>query len=249
MTPTAVSVMASWMPLSPLSASPSAACRLADEAALAWSERFSPPLRVSVRVTTIEAQEFSARLARKSIAYNGVVDRFTVLEGDLRDAAVLDRACADGLFDLVTGSPPYWPVGAALAAAHPQAVPARLEVRGDVSDYARAAVRALAPGGAFVCVHQASQHARVLAALQGAGLSVIRTQAAQFKAGVPAEESGLRLYIAHKSDDVPHTLRAGPVDEPPLVIRDARGQTPAAYAALRISFGFPPGNVPPGDPA
>ena len=39
------------------------------------------------RIATIEAQEISIRLARKSIAWNGVEDRVTPYLGDLRDAA------------------------------------------------------------------------------------------------------------------------------------------------------------------
>jgi tRNA1Val (adenine37-N6)-methyltransferase len=196
-----------------------------------------------IDTTTIEAQATSARLARKSVAYNGIASRYQILEGDLRDERVLERACEKGAFDLVTGSPPYWPVGSALAAAHPQAVPARLEVRGDVSDYARAAMRVLAPGGVFVCVHQASQHARVLAALESAGLCVVRTKGVVFKEGVPLETSGARLYCAHRKQDVPTTLHHAPVEDEPIVARDRDGHTPPAYAALRLSFGFPPGNV------
>ena len=34
---------------------------------------------------TVEAQEMSVRLARKSIRYNGLEARFTIYDGDLRD--------------------------------------------------------------------------------------------------------------------------------------------------------------------
>lgn len=185
-------------------------------------------------VTTLEAQPASTRLARKSIAYNGVADRFTVLDGDLRSTALPDAS-----FDLVTGSPPYWATTDALPAAHEQAIPARLEVRGTVDDYALAASRALAPGGVFVCVHQLSQHERVVRALDAAGLAVIRHRPAIFKEGVP--ESGAGLYLAMRAVDVP--ARA-PFVEPPLYVRTADGRVHAEYAATRLSFGFPPGDVP-----
>ena len=38
---------------------------------------------------TVEAQETSIRLARKTIRYNGLEGRFTLYQGDLRDPAVL----------------------------------------------------------------------------------------------------------------------------------------------------------------
>lgn len=205
----------------------------------------------STRVVTIEAQELSLRLAHKSVRYNGVANRFTLLHGDIRDPLVQDRALATGgPFDLVTGSPPYWPVGAALAASHAQAVPARLEVRGDISDYAQSARRLLAPGGVFCCVHQAAQDARVRRALDAAGLVLLRKRDVCFKEGTPAEESGIALYLAARREDIPSTfptidvvIPGKPVLEPPLVIRRVDGSTHPEYATLRLSFGFPPGDV------
>ena len=38
------------------------------------------------RVVTVEAQPFSLALARRSVAYNGLSERFRLLEGDLRGA-------------------------------------------------------------------------------------------------------------------------------------------------------------------
>lgn len=202
------------------------------------------------QVATIEAQEISIRLARKSIAKNGLEKRVHPYLGDLRDADVLTRVNeAHGPFDLVTGSPPYWPVGAALAASHPQAVPARLEVRGDVADYARAAASVLAPGGVFACVHQASQHERVMHALRGAGLAVLFVRFVCFREGVSAAESGISLYVAALASDVPRGFSDGrpgkPHQEPDLVLRRRDGAVHASYAAVRLTYGFPPGDADP----
>lgn len=201
------------------------------------------------RVVTVEAQEISLALARKSVRYNGVEDRFTLLHGDLRDTAVhAAMRAVHGAFDLVTGSPPYWPVGTALPAQHPQAVPARLEVRGDIADYARAAFNLLAPGGMFTCVFQASQDARVRTALSQAGLALLRTRPVAFKEGSPVEESGIRLYLAARQADVPSSFAPGfpgkPIEEPVLVLRGKDGGVPAEYATIRLSYGFPPGDSP-----
>jgi tRNA1(Val) A37 N6-methylase TrmN6 len=210
----------------------------------------------AARMVTVEAQDISVRLAKKSVRYNGVEDRFTVLHGDLRDPSTIDAAlAAGGPFDLVTGSPPYWPVGTAIPAAHPQAVPARLEVRGDVFDYARTAKKLLAPGGVFCVVHQGSQDARVRRAIDEAGLVLLRKRDVLFKEGVPIEESGIALYLAGRREDLPSTFPSGgaavagkPVVEPPLCIRTSAGATHPEYATVRLSFGFPPGDVPPNGP-
>jgi tRNA1Val (adenine37-N6)-methyltransferase len=203
-----------------------------------------------VTVATIEAQAISLRLARKSIAYNGVDDRVFPYLGDLRDEALLDEVVQrHGPFELVTGSPPYWPVGTALPAAHPQAIPARLEVKGDVGDYARAARRVLAPGGVFACVHQASQHERVLAALRAADLAPTICRLVRFREDAPASESGIGLYVACRADDVPRAFREGrpgkPWQESDLVLRRRDGGVHPSYAAIRLSYGFPPGDADP----
>src|SRR5206468_13128464 len=94
---------------------------------------------------------------------------------DLREFASEER------FDLVTGSPPYFPPGTATAAEHSQAVPARIEVRGGVADYAHAASRVLARGGVFAFVFPALQASRAESALRDAGLMLLRRRAVVFK--------------------------------------------------------------------
>jgi tRNA1(Val) A37 N6-methylase TrmN6 len=187
------------------------------------------------RFVTVEAQEMSIRLARKSVAYNGLQDRFTLVHSDLRDFETTE------LFDLVTGSPPYFPQGTATGANHPQAIPARIEVRGNVADYARTAARILAPGGLFAFVFPAADM-RVNEALQSAGLTLVRRRDVVFKEGEPPL---IALFAAARAADMPVTVRTrGGFVEPPLIIRDRNGHVHPEYAAIRMSFGFPPGDVP-----
>lgn len=188
------------------------------------------------RFTTVEAQEISIRLARKSVRYNGLEDRFTLHHGDLRDSSLL---ADEGPFDLVTGSPPYWPAGTATEAEHPQAIPARIEIRGSVVDYAHAAARLLAPGGLFVFVFPTAQLDRALGAINGAQLKLIRRRDVVFKEGEPPL---ITLFAAARAEDIPPTYEA--LVEAPLVIRGRDGSVPREYSAIRMSFGFPPGNVP-----
>src|SRR5687768_16487486 len=56
----------------------------------------------------LEAQEVSADLARRTVSLNGLESRVKVLDGDLRNPAALP---AGATFPLVTGSPPYLPLG------------------------------------------------------------------------------------------------------------------------------------------
>jgi tRNA1Val (adenine37-N6)-methyltransferase len=190
------------------------------------------------RIHTVEAQAISVRLARKSVAYNGLQDRYTLHEGDLRDP---DLFRGEAPFDLVLGSPPYWPLGTRLEASHPQAVPARLEVRGDIGDYARAAARILAPGGVFACVFPLDQIPRAEAAYQDAGLLLLRRQDVVFKEGEPY---GLGLFVGSRAQDLPSTFRevaALPALAAPITIRRRDGRVDPSIALVRLAMGFPPG--------
>jgi len=185
---------------------------------------------------TVEAQEMSIRLARKSVRYNGLESRFTIYDGDLRDGSILGN---EAPFDLVTGSPPYWPASSATEAAHPQAVPARIEIRGTVADYAAAAARILATGGMFVFVFPFIQRERAEEALRLNELVLLRRRDVIFKEG---ESPMISLFAAMRAADLPAGRETW--IEPPLVIRQTNGSVHPEYAAIRISFGFPPGDVP-----
>ncbi|MCM2315800.1 MAG: methyltransferase [Thermoanaerobaculia bacterium] len=193
------------------------------------------------RMVTVEAQPVSIGLARKSVAYNGLADRYRLLEGDLRDSALFE---AEPPFDLVTGSPPYFPEGTASKAAHPQAVPARVEMRGTVVDYAATAARILAPGGIFAFVFPFAQLERAEDALRASALVALRRRDVVFKEG---ERPMLSLFAAARIADLPAAFGAGgswqPVVEPPLTIRTASGMIHAEYATIRMNFGFPPGEL------
>jgi tRNA1(Val) A37 N6-methylase TrmN6 len=184
------------------------------------------------RFVTVEAQEMSIRLARKSIAYDGLEDRFTLVHSDLREFRTDER------FDLVTGSPPYFPPGTAMEAEHPQAVPARIEIRGDVRDYCAAAARILAPGGFFAFVFPYLRRDDAQRAVDDAGLVLLRRRDIIFKDGdVPL----IALFGAGRREDFHESQKA--VAESELTIRRSDGKIDREYAAVRISFGFPPGET------
>jgi len=189
-------------------------------------------------VHTVEAQAISVRLARKSAAYNGLLDRYHITEGDLRDPGLFR---GEAPFDLVLGSPPYWPVGSRVAAEHPQAIPARLEVRGDIGDYALAAARILAPGGVFACVFPLDQVERAEQAYRSAGLLLLRRQDVIFKEGEPY---GIALFAGTREADLPEGFAAAaelPALPAAITIRRRDGRVDPGIAMVRLAMGFPPG--------
>ncbi len=186
------------------------------------------------RVVTIEAQADSVRLARKSVAYNGLADRYDIREGDFRNPDILQ---ADEVFDLVLGSPPYFPPGTGSEGDHPQKIACRFELRGDIADYARVAAAHLAHGGLFACVFPDEQRARVEAAAAAAELVIVRRRPVVFKEGDPPL---VALFAMCRAADLPADMHARTWVEPLLVIRDRQGHVHPEYAAVKLSFGFPP---------
>jgi tRNA1Val (adenine37-N6)-methyltransferase len=127
----------------------------------------------TARVVGVEAQARSVELGRRSLAYDGADDRCEIRLGDLRDEALLPEP---GPFDLVTGTPPYLPIGTGLVSERAQRGPCCFETRGGLEDYCLAAARALARGGAFVVCSGAQDPAgRAQRAAEAAGLAIYRS--------------------------------------------------------------------------
>ena len=186
------------------------------------------------RFVTVEAQDESVHLARKSAAYNGLDPRYEIRHADFRSS---DALRADERFDLVLGSPPYFPPGTGIEGDHPQKVACRFELRGDIRDYCAVASAHLSPGGLFACVFPEQQRERVEAAAREAALSIVRRRPVVFKEGDPPL---VTLFAMVRAGDLPERMRAQTWVEPALVIRAAAGSVHPEYAAVKLSVGFPP---------
>jgi len=186
------------------------------------------------RFVTIEAQEQSVKLARKSAAYNGLKDRYEIRLADLRSPDVF---VANEQFDLILGSPPYFPPGSGIESEHPQRAASRFEMRGDIRDYARVASERLAPGGLFACVFPEIDHVRLEEAAAVAALTIVRRRSVVFREG---ERPLIALFAMMRQSDLPPHMHDRTWVEPPLVIRSADGQVHPEYAAVKLAVGFPP---------
>jgi len=174
-----------------------------------------------ISMVAIEAQAISYRFLVENIRGNAA--RVEPIHGDLRELALAER------FALVTGSPPYFDPSAGIVPADSQKAHARFELRGDVGDYARAAVRHLAPGGQFVLCFPYQQLERAIDALHREGFT-----------------------IAHRRDVIPRVglaplfsvfacrLETGPeIVEPTFAVREPDGTHTAELLAVRRRFGWP----------
>ncbi|MEW6302595.1 MAG: methyltransferase [Verrucomicrobiota bacterium] len=189
------------------------------------------------RLVTVEAQPESVQLARKSARWNGVEERYEIRQGDFREPDVVR---AEERFDLVLGSPPYFPPGSGVEGDHPQKIACRFEMRGDIGDYCVVAARHLERGGFFACVFPVApeeQHQRVKDGAAAAGLSIVRWRPVVLREG---ERPLLGLFGMMRAEDLPEGMRARPWTEPALIIRSREGAVHPEYCAVKLAFGFPP---------
>lgn len=177
------------------------------------------------RCLGLEAQPVSAAMARRSVAWNGAGDRCQVRDGDLRDAALL--LAGEAPFDLVTGTPPYFPPGTGTESEKIQCAPCRFEHRGGVEAYCAAAAALLTPGGVFaLCLPDEGRVARAAAAC---GLVVTRQRPVIPRAG---KAPLFTLFTLGRSGDHERL--------PPLAVRDARGARTDEFRSIRAAMGMPP---------
>lgn len=206
----------------------------------------------TVRAVGVEAQAGSYALAERNVEKNRLGRRVSVQYGDLRDPALLDRILQaqaafghEGGFDLVTGTPPYKPLGTASISPDPQRAHARVELRGGVEAYLAAASRVLAPEGVFVMCAQSEQAERVTSGACAVNLlPIYRVDV------IPMRERKGRLFSVYafvhaaRSDAgaaVIETLRAqapGQATPEVLVLRDEHGARTPEACALRAFFGL-----------
>jgi len=176
----------------------------------------------------VEVQGISAAMARRSFAWNGAADRVEIRDGDFRDPALL---AGQGSFDLVIGTPPYFPMGTGPQSDRTQRAPCRFEHHGGVEAYCEAAARVLAPGAPFVACEAWIQRERVEPAGRAAGLAL-----SHWREVIPREGKA-PLFVVFALTVV---ARAGvPVRPPPLVVRDRQGRRTPEFMAVREAMGMP----------
>ncbi len=172
----------------------------------------------------VEAQEESHAMCARAVAELPDPPRIELLRGDLR--ALEERALP--AFELITGSPPYFPVGTGVLPSDPQRRACRFELRGGVLDYARAAARALAPGGRFVVVFPSAGRARAEDAARLARLHA-RVHVEVFaRAGRPAPLLDVWAFAREEGD----------IARERLSVRDLRGAITDEYAEARARLGL-----------
>jgi tRNA1Val (adenine37-N6)-methyltransferase len=207
-----------------------------------------------LRAVGIEAQAASFVLAERNIERNRLGRRVSVQFGDLRDPALLERVLQAEVafgrnagFDLITGTPPYKPLGSATLSPDPQRAHARVELRGGVEAYLCAGARALSPRGCFVICAESALAARMQAGARDARLRIVHRLDV-----IPMQDRKARLFSVYclvpaaavgGGQEVVERLlgpghQGGESSVSQLVLRDADGARTEDSRALRAYFGL-----------
>lgn len=152
-----------------------------------------------VCIIGLEMQEALAAAAEDNIRDNGLVDRCSVIRGDVRAIAAMIRPES---VDLVVCNPPYQKEGGGRVNADDQAALARHELHGTIADFVRAAAFCLANRGRAVFVYPARRAITLLAALDGHNLAVKRLQPVYSYPGVDNARLVLIEAMKNGGEDV-----------------------------------------------
>ncbi len=182
-------------------------------------------------LTAVEAQVVSHELFLRTVAHNRLQDRVRAILGDLRDPRLLEGE----RFDLITGSPPYIPVGHGTISPHPQKAHCRIELRGGLEVYCAAARRLLAPGGRFVFV-MAATDPRTERLPEEAGLRIVERTDVVFR-----YEQGPFIAVCVCA----HREEASRREDRQLLVRGPDGSWTEAYTSIMHRLrDFPPERLP-----
>ena len=177
----------------------------------------------------VEAQAMSFELLTRNVARNAFGERVDVHHGDLRSEkslAMLQDHAPEG-FDLITGTPPYFPPGTAVDAEDEQRAYARVEYRGGVEDYIARGAQLLSPHGTLVICGDSDAQDRVEAACGVHGVALTQITVVLPKAGA---KPLFTLWTMRKGGHVQSTST--------WTLRDEKGDKTPDALKLKAFSGF-----------
>lgn len=164
--------------------------------------------------TGLEIQPDMADMARRSVAMNGIGERVSILEGDLKDILSGTSPLLAEKVGVVTSNPPYMKTNHGLTNPEDTKAISRHEVCCTLTDVCRAAARLLNSGGRFYMVHRPLRLPEIVTELRSAKLEPKRMR---FVHPYKDHEANMVLIEAVKGAGAECRI------EPPLIIYDTPG--------------------------
>ena len=171
----------------------------------------------------VEAQSQSVLMARRTVSELPDAPPVTIEESDFRDYDFGAQR-----YDLITGSPPYFPIGTGVLPSDPQRLACRFEKRGGVEGYCETAAAVLAEPGRLHLVFQTEWHKRVEQAAHTAQLHI--TRVCDFQMRTDVEKPFLSTYELRKEQRVRQVERR--------TIRNVDGSYTPEFQELRRELGM-----------
>lgn len=112
--------------------------------------------------TGLEICAASADMAARSVRYNHLEEKVSIIQGDIKEA---DRIVPPASFDVVTSNPPYMTASHGLVGEDADKAAARHELLCTLEDVVSQAARALRPQGRFYLVHRPFRMAEIIRVL------------------------------------------------------------------------------------
>lgn len=119
--------------------------------------------KTDAHIDAIEIQPRVAEIARRNVIMNGLEERITVIEADLKEYAL---TAGNGIYDVITVNPPYMKSAAGDTNINEHYAIARHEIYCNIEDIAKASVKLLRPGGKLFMVHRPSRLVDITEALR-----------------------------------------------------------------------------------
>ena len=175
----------------------------------------------SLKITGLEIQAEMAERAARSAALNGLSDRVSIVQGDVRAPEGIFSA---GSFDIAVCNPPYRRLASGRINPNDEKRVARHEIKANLGDFVRAAAYWLCRGGAMSVVYPATRMTDLLQTMREKALEPKRVRPVHSFAG---SEAALVMAEGIKE------ARSGLKIMPPLVVyTDERKYTPEMSAIL-----------------
>ena len=163
------------------------------------------------KIYACELQSEYASLTERNVKLNGLLDKISVLNIDVRDLTQKDT---EGQLDAVFTNPPYMKANSGRENPDDEKNIARRELNGTVVDFCNAAGRLLKSGGRFYAVHRPERMCDLICAMRESGIEPKRLQLVCQRVG---DAPMLILCEGRRGGNSGMTLL------PPLIVEDGQG--------------------------
>lgn len=173
----------------------------------------SSPVGATCRFTGLEIQEAAVRLAKKSVAQNGLEDDIQIVQGDIRH---VDDLFLPQSFDVVVCNPPYMKVQGSTQNESEAKRIARHEIMCGLKDVAAAAAFLVKENGSFFMVHRPRRLQEIFEAFAACKLTACRARLVY-----PAADKAPEMILLEARKNRAKELKF----EPPLIMYEGRDYT------------------------